>query len=100
VGFHTSEGLATWHISLAAKENGHTLQKTFTQRRTPMLTVKTIKTLSRSLLLASSALAVPGMAFAGHSFTNDNPGDPNFNQLLGINDNQIIAGYFGDGAPS
>ena len=27
----------------------------------------------------------------------DNPGDPNFNQLLGINDSQIIVGYFGDG---
>ena len=27
----------------------------------------------------------------------DNPGDPNFNQLLGINDGRIIVGYFGDG---
>ncbi|HUH85980.1 MAG TPA: hypothetical protein VLX85_15330 [Stellaceae bacterium] len=27
----------------------------------------------------------------------DNPGDPNFNQLLGINDGQFIVGYFGDG---
>lgn len=30
-------------------------------------------------------------------FKLNNPGDPNFNQLLGINDNKIIAGYFGDG---
>ena len=30
-------------------------------------------------------------------FVLDNPGDPNFNQLLGINDGNVIAGYFGDG---
>jgi hypothetical protein len=29
--------------------------------------------------------------------TIDNPGDPNFNQLLGINNSFEIAGYFGDG---
>jgi hypothetical protein len=28
----------------------------------------------------------------------DNPGDLNFNQLLGINDGRVIVGYFGDGA--
>ena len=31
-------------------------------------------------------------------FVLDNPGDPNFNQLLGINDGRVIVGYFGDGA--
>jgi hypothetical protein len=30
-------------------------------------------------------------------FKLDNPGDLNFNQLLGINNHEIIAGYFGDG---
>ena len=30
-------------------------------------------------------------------FVLDNPGDLNFNQLLGINDRQVIVGYFGDG---
>ncbi len=30
-------------------------------------------------------------------FKLNNPGDPNFNQLLGINDHKIIVGYFGDG---
>jgi probable HAF family extracellular repeat protein len=30
-------------------------------------------------------------------FVLDNPGDPNFNQLLGINDGRVIVGYFGDG---
>ncbi len=29
--------------------------------------------------------------------TINNPGDPNFNQLLGINNEGTIAGYFGDG---
>jgi hypothetical protein len=33
----------------------------------------------------------------GDFFKLNNPGDPNFNQLLGINDHEIIAGYFGDG---
>jgi hypothetical protein len=28
-----------------------------------------------------------------------NPGDPTFNQLLGINNGGVIAGYFGSGAP-
>ena len=30
-------------------------------------------------------------------FVLNNPGDPNFNQLLGINDGRVIVGYFGDG---
>jgi probable HAF family extracellular repeat protein len=30
-------------------------------------------------------------------FVLDNPGDPNFNQLLGINAGRLIVGYFGDG---
>jgi probable HAF family extracellular repeat protein len=32
------------------------------------------------------------------SSTLDNRGDPNFNQLLGINDEGVIVGYFGDGS--
>jgi len=57
-------------------------------------------------LLAATVITVPGMASAQSPFTLDNkgeffklnnPGDPNFNQLLGINDHEIIAGYFGDG---
>ncbi|HTJ72212.1 MAG TPA: CHRD domain-containing protein [Actinospica sp.] len=36
---------------------------------------------------------------AGYTFTKvDDPADPTFNQLLGINRNGIIAGYFGSGA--
>ena len=48
-----------------------------------------------SLLLfpASSSFASP-YAFQ----TLNNPGDPAFNQLLGINNAGTIAGYFGDGA--
>jgi len=38
-------------------------------------------------------------AFAGVTFTTiDNPADPTFNQLLGINDAGVISGYFGSGA--
>jgi Cu/Zn superoxide dismutase len=45
---------------------------------------------------------MPGMAAAkqtGYSFTTlDNANDVTFNQLLGINDEGVIAGYFGSGA--
>ena len=38
-------------------------------------------------------------AWSTGSFTTlNNQGDPTFNQLLGINNNNIIAGYFGSGA--
>ncbi|HEV7911984.1 MAG TPA: hypothetical protein VGP28_13085 [Methylocella sp.] len=51
---------------------------------------------------AAAFITVPGVANAeldnkGVFFKLNNPGDPNFNQLLGISDNKIIAGYFGDG---
>jgi hypothetical protein len=50
--------------------------------------------------LATVGLAFPAIAQAAHfSFTTlDNPADPTFNQLLGINDAGVIAGYFGSGA--
>jgi hypothetical protein len=53
-------------------------------------------------LLAATVITVPGVANAkldndGVFFKLNNSGDPNFNQLLGISDNKIIVGYFGDG---
>src|SRR5260370_8041446 len=39
----------------------------------------------------------PGDHKLGPTVVLDNNGDPNFNQLLGINDEQTIVGYFGDG---
>ncbi|MFZ3328610.1 MAG: hypothetical protein WA231_23195 [Methylocella sp.] len=48
-------------------------------------------------LLAATVITLPGMASAERFFKLNNPGDLNFNQLLGINENKIIAGYFGDG---
>jgi probable HAF family extracellular repeat protein len=63
--------------------------------------------LTRLLLVTLAVLVLPAVAVAqshGPAGTNgsgfsvlDNPGDPNFNQLLGINDGRIIVGYFGDG---
>ncbi len=46
------------------------------------------------------ALLAPQRAQAGsYTFTTlNNPGDPTFNQLLGINNAGTIAGYFGSGA--
>lgn len=56
----------------------------------------------RSLLLAASAfgmIASAGASAQTFTFTTlDNPGDPTFNQLLGINDGGTIVGYFGSGA--
>ena len=50
---------------------------------------------------SSNAAAIPvQMPPAQYLFhTIDNPADKTFNQLLGINDNNVIAGYFGSGTP-
>jgi hypothetical protein len=58
----------------------------------------------RTLLLAAAAcgaLATASTAMA-QTFTFstlDNPADPTFNQLLGINDAGVIVGYYGSGQP-
>jgi hypothetical protein len=46
------------------------------------------------LILAAASASAQTFAFT----TLDNPGDPTFNQLLGINDSGTIVGYFGSGA--
>ena len=46
---------------------------------------------------ASSATLTSSRVSYGFS-TLDNAADPTFNQLLGINDSRVIAGYFGSGA--
>jgi len=50
---------------------------------------------------AGATVAAPARAAAGairYSFTTlDNQADPTFNQLLGINSDGVIAGYFGSG---
>ena len=48
-----------------------------------------------------TGILLSAFAFAGNSpsFTTiDNPADPTFNQLLGINNAGVISGYFGSGA--
>jgi hypothetical protein len=47
-----------------------------------------------ALLLTSPSLLAGPYSFQ----TLDNPGDPSFNQLLGVNNSGSIAGYFGSGA--
>ena len=52
------------------------------------------------VLIAAAALLLLTGAVQANTFnfqTLDNPGDPAFNQLLGINNAGTIAGYFGDG---
>jgi hypothetical protein len=54
--------------------------------------------LLKSAMLAASLAAPLGAHAATFTFTTlDNPADPTFNQLLGINDSGVIAGYFGSG---
>ncbi len=53
----------------------------------------------RTLFATAAALLAPTMAQAAYTFTTiDNPADLTFNQLLGINNAGVIAGYFGSGA--
>jgi hypothetical protein len=57
----------------------------------------TILKTAQGLVAAAMVAALPAVAGAADFVVLDNPGDPNFNQLLGINDARIIVGYFGDG---
>jgi probable HAF family extracellular repeat protein len=59
----------------------------------------TILGMTSGLLAAAVVAALPSVAGAATPdfVVLDNPGDPNFNQLLGINDQRIIVGYYGDG---
>jgi hypothetical protein len=58
---------------------------------------------TRRLLILTTAVAVIGLAPAAFAqapqtfFVLNNPTDPMFNQLLGINNGRVIVGYFGDG---
>jgi hypothetical protein len=49
------------------------------------------------VLLASVSVLAGSPAHAYDFKTINNPSDPNFNQLLGINNAGVIAGYYGDG---
>jgi probable HAF family extracellular repeat protein len=64
------------------------------------LSQKFSTTFTRPLLVTLAVLVLMPVALAQLSGTNvvlDNPGDLNFNQLLGISDGRVIVGYFGDG---
>jgi hypothetical protein len=51
------------------------------------------------LLAAVACLAATAASAQTFTFTTlDNPADPTFNQLLGINDHGVIVGYFGSSA--
>jgi len=51
-------------------------------------------------LAATAAHAAATTSATSYTFTTlDNQNDPTFNQLLGINSHNVIAGYFGSGTP-
>ena len=53
-------------------------------------------------VLGAGAVASPALAQGGNHYrftTLNNQGDPTFNQLLGINQHGLIAGYLGSGQP-
>jgi hypothetical protein len=52
-----------------------------------------------ALTTTAASAATLGSGTSYHFRTIDNPTDLTFNQLLGINDQDEIAGYFGSGAP-
>lgn len=61
--------------------------------------VTAVATVLGAASLAGPALAQDASGTTNYSFeTLDNAHDPTFNQLLGINQRGIIAGYFGSGA--
>src|SRR2546429_1169729 len=54
----------------------------------------------RLLTTAAAVIGLAPVAFAQAPqtfFVLNNPNDPMFNQLLGINNGDVIVGYFGDG---
>lgn len=57
-----------------------------------MFRMKSVATAIAAVLLSLSAFAANPVFL-----TIDNPNDPTFNQLLGINKNGVISGYFGSG---
>jgi len=58
-----------------------------------------IAALPSASALADTTAATPPDGSANFSFqTHNDPRDPTFNQLLGINNEGLIAGYFGSGA--
>lgn len=59
-----------------------------------MFHMKFIPIVMAAILLSASAFAGSSPTFQ----TIDNPADPTFNQLLGINSAGVISGYYGSGA--
>jgi hypothetical protein len=58
----------------------------------------TFTRLMMAMLAAVVLLPVANAQVSGANYKFDNPGDLNFNQLLGINNGRVIVGYFGDGS--
>ena len=80
---HTRRGLTAWPVRLGAA-------------------AVAAGAVAGALLAAGPALAAaaPHTSTAAYTFTTlDNQADPTFNQLLGINTHNVIAGYFGSGMP-
>jgi probable HAF family extracellular repeat protein len=71
---------------VSAPNSGHKISTAFTRCLLTLAAVTVCVPVARAQSTGSQ-----------HFFVLDNPGDPNFNQLLGINNADIIAGYFGDG---
>jgi probable HAF family extracellular repeat protein len=67
--------------------------------RARRLLLASLVTLTGATAVAGPAMATPQPQMPKYAFeTLDNQADPTFNQLLGINQNGVIAGYFGSGA--
>ncbi len=61
--------------------------------------MRPLNLLATAAAFLAGPIIVPAVARAADTFTTiDNPADPTFNQLLGINNAGVIAGYFGSTA--
>lgn len=78
-------------LSFSTGNSAHKISTAFARQL--LVTVAVVVLLPVALAQSSRAEGAADQRF----FVLDNPGDPNFNQLLGISDGRVIVGYFGDG---
>ena len=92
LSMHDDERVRSWPQVKVHRRRGRV-------SRARRLLLASLVTLTGAGAVAGPALATPQPQAPNYAFTTlDNQKDPTFNQLLGINQNDVIAGYFGSGA--
>jgi probable HAF family extracellular repeat protein len=78
-------------LSISAVKCAHEISTAFARRLLVGLAVVVLLPVAVAQSSGTEGTSDPNF------FVLDNPGDLNFNQLLGISDQRVIVGYFGDG---